>query len=417
MDLTLTDGERAFQQECREFMQAEAPRGRVPYDESGRWVEESKRWQRTLAEGRWAVPGWPGQWGGRNATPVELMLYEHELAAIHPPRAINVIGTGWGGAALLRHGSEAQKQRYLPHIPAADEVWCQLFSEPDAGSDLAALSSRATRQPDGSYRLDGQKVWSSIAMHADRGILLARTDPEARKHQGISCFVLDMHAPGITIRPIKQITGESDFNEVFFDDVPIPESDRIGHEGEGWTVAITTLMAERIGLSAGEGTLWGTGPTWQDVLDLYHRRRDAGLLPEGDQGAALRDEMARLHVQSEALRLTGLRLLSSLAHGELPAAHQGGRLANAGLGGVPPTARASAQIMSVRKLASDIWGQDVHEAVWRLLGPHALASRGEPEAVDDAAWQRAYLFARALTIGGGTTEVQKDILARRVLGL
>jgi alkylation response protein AidB-like acyl-CoA dehydrogenase len=394
MDLTLTAAERAFQAECRAFMQASAPRHRVPIDDGGAWVEQSRQWQRTLADGGWAVPGWPKRWGGREATPVELMLYEHELAAVHPPRAINVIGTGWGGAALLRHGTEQQQARYLPPIPAADEVWCQLFSEPNAGSDLASLQTRAIPQEDGSYRIEGQKIWSSIARHADRGILLARTDPQARKHQGISCFVLDMHAPGITIRPITQITGESDFNEVFFDGVPVGAEDRIGQEGEGWTVAITTLMAERIGLSAGEGTLWGTGPTWADVLQLWRRRAEAGLLPAGDQGAALRDEMARLHIEGEALRLTGLRLLSSVAGGGLPAAQ-----------------------MSVRKLASDIWGQDVHEAVWRLLGPAALASPGEAEAVDDGAWQRAYLFARALTIGGGTTEVQKDILARRVLGL
>ncbi len=394
MDLTLTASERAFQEECRAFMQANAPGERVPYDSSDAWVEPSKRWQRTLAAGGWAVPGWPARWGGRDATPVELMLYEHELAAIHPPRAINVIGTGWGGAALLRHGTPEQQAKYLPKIPAADEVWCQLFSEPDSGSDLASLSSRATRQPDGSYRLDGQKIWSSIARHARRGILLARTDSTLAKHQGISCLVLDMESPGITVRPIKQITGESDFNEVFFDGVRIEESDRIGREGEGWTVAITTLLAERIGLSAGEGTLWGTGPTWADVLQLWRRRAEQGRIPTGAEGAALRDEMARLHVEGEALRLTGLRLLSSVARGGLPAAQ-----------------------MSVRKLASDIWGQEVHEAVWRLLGPDALAAQGEPEAVDDAAWQRAYLFARALTIGGGTTEVQKDILARRILGL
>ena len=387
MDLTLTDAERDFQAECRAFMQANVPAERVPYDDSGAWVAQSKQWQRTLAEGRWAVPGWPEEYGGRAATPVELMLYEHELAAVHPPRAINVIGTGWGGAALLRHGTPEQKQKYLPRIPAADEIWCQLFSEPNAGSDLASLQTRATRQPDGSYRIDGQKVWSSIAMHADRGLLLARTDATVPKHQGVSCFVLDMHAPGITIRPIRQITGESDFNEVFFDGVPVAEADRIGREGEGWTVAITTLMAERVGLSAGEGTLWGTGPTWDDVLALWRQRHEAGLLPDGEAGAALRDEMARLHVQGEALRLTGLRLLSSVARGGLPAAQ-----------------------MSVRKLASDIWGQDVHEAVWRMLGPAALVD-------DDPVWQRAYLFARALTIGGGTTEVQKDILARRILGL
>ena len=389
MDLTLSESERSFQAECREFMQRSVPEKRVPYDDSGAWVEQSKAWQRTLAEGRWAVPGWPRQFGGREATPVELMLYEHELAAVRPPRAINVIGTGWAGAALLRHGSDAQKQRYLPRIPAADEIWCQLFSEPNAGSDLASLQSRAVLDENGNYRITGQKIWSSIAMHARRGILLARTDSSAAKHHGISCFVLDMHAPGITIRPIRQITGESDFNEVFFDDVPVPASDRIGGEGEGWTVAITTLMAERIGLSAGEGTLWGTGPTWNDVLNLWHARKQHDALPVGADGAALRDEMARLHIEGEALRLTGLRLLSDVARGGLPGAQ-----------------------MSVRKLASDIWGQQVHEAVWRLLGPQALVAEG-----DDSAWQRAYLFARALTIGGGTTEVQKDILARRILGL
>jgi alkylation response protein AidB-like acyl-CoA dehydrogenase len=389
MDLTLSDSERAFQQECREFMQRSVPTQRVPYDDSDAWVEQSKQWQRTLAAGRWAVPGWPEQYGGREATPVELMLYEHELAAIHPPRAINVIGTGWAGAALLRHGTEQQKQRYLPRIPAADEIWCQLFSEPNAGSDLAALQTKATKTPGGDYTIDGQKIWSSIAMHADRGILLARSDSAAAKHHGISCFVLDMHAPGITIRPIRQITGESDFNEVFFDGVHIPAGDRIGAEGEGWTVAITTLMAERVGLSAGEGTLWGTGPTWADVLALWQRRKATGALPGGVNRAALRDEMARLHVEGEALRLTGLRLLSDVARGGLPAVQ-----------------------MSVRKLASDIWGQQVHEAVWRMLGPQAMVAEG-----DDAQWQRAYLFARALTIGGGTTEVQRDILARRILGL
>jgi alkylation response protein AidB-like acyl-CoA dehydrogenase len=394
MDLTLTADERAFQAECRDFMRRSAAEQRAPQDGGDAWVEQSKQWQRTLAAGRWAVPGWPEQFGGRQATPVELMLYEHELASVHPPRAINVIGTGWAGAALLRHGTDEQRQRYLPPIPAADEVWCQLFSEPNAGSDLAALQTRATRGPDGGYRIDGQKIWSSLAQVADRGILLARTDSSAAKHHGISCFVLDMHAPGISIRPIAQITGERDFNEVFLDGVTIPENDRIGAEGEGWTVAITTLMAERIGLSAGEGTLWGTGPTWADVLDLWQRRKQQGRINATPDTAALRDEMARLHIQGEALRLTGLRLLSDVARGGLPAAQ-----------------------MSVRKLASDIWGQDVHEAVWHLLGPEALVAPGQPEAGDDAAWQRAYLFARALTIGGGTTEVQKDILARRILGL
>src|SRR5207245_1388775 len=200
------------------------------------------------------------------AGPVQLMLYEAELARARAPRGVNVIGTGWGGAALLRHGTPEQRQRLLPPIPAGDEIWCQLFSEPGAGSDLASLTTRAT-------------------------------------------------------------------------------------------------SAERVGLSAGEGTLWGQGPTFADVLALWRGRRDAGLLPPGDAGAALRDEMARLHIEGEALRMTGLRLLSAVARGEVPAAE-----------------------MSVRKLASDLWGQQVHDAVWQLLGVEAQLGPGEPRAVGEGAW-------------------------------
>jgi alkylation response protein AidB-like acyl-CoA dehydrogenase len=426
MDLQLTAAEIAFRDELRGFL-ATMPTERAPLTDEAARLEDSLRWQRLLAEGGWAVPGWPRRWGGRDAGPVELMLYEHELARIHPPRSINTIGTGWGGAALLRHGTDAQQQRYLPKIPAADEIWCQLFSEPNAGSDLASLSTRATRvDVDGGYRIVGQKVWSSIAQVAHRGLLLARTDTAVAKHEGISCFVLDMHAPGVTVRPIRQITGEADFNEVFFDNVVVPEDDRLAREGEGWSVAITTLLAERVGLTAGEGTLWGSGPTFADVLDLWHRRRAAGKLPGGATGAALRDEMARLHIEGQALRLTGLRLLSAVAHegeagsarpevrGESPLVRGVDRAGSArpGVRGESPLV-----MMSVRKLASDVWGQQVHDAVWRLLGPEALLSPESGRAADGGAWQRAFLFARALTIGGGTTEVQRNILARRILGL
>jgi alkylation response protein AidB-like acyl-CoA dehydrogenase len=405
MDLQLTDAEIAFRDELREFL-AGMPAERAPLTDEAARFRESVRWQRLLAGGGWAVPGWPKRWGGRAAGPVELMIYEQELGRVHPPRAINTIGTGWGGAALLRHGSEEQQLRYLPKIPAADEIWCQLFSEPNAGSDLASLTTRAGRI-DGGYRIDGQKVWSSIAQVAGRGLLLARTDPSAAKHEGISCFVLDMHAPGVTVRPIRQITGEQDFNEVFFDGVFVPEDDRLAGEGEGWKVAITTLLAERVGLTAGEGTLWGSGPTFADVLDLWRRRRDAGRLPPGQMGATLRDEIARLHIEGQALRLTGLRLLSAVARSD-PSP-----------GSARPEVRGESPLvmMSVRKLASDVWGQQVHDAVWRLLGPEAMLSAESGRAVDGGAWQRAFLFARALTIGGGTTEVQRNILARRILGL
>ena len=393
MDLTLTAGELAFRDELRSWTEANVPAERAPLTDDSARLDEMRAWQRTLASGRWAVPGWPQLLGGRDAGPVELMLYEHELARVRAPRAINSIGTGWGGAAVLRHGTAEQQQRLLAPVPSGDEIWCQLFSEPEAGSDLASLTTRATRE-NGHWRIEGQKVWSSYAHISDRGLLLARTEPDLPRHSGITCFILDMHQDSVTCRQIRQMTGERDFNEVFFDGAVVDDSDRVGQPGEGWAVAITTLMAERVGLCAGEGTLWGGGPTFADVLDLWRRRRDAGSLPDGDGRRLLRDEMAQLYIQGEALRLTGLRLLSGVARGHLPAAE-----------------------MSVRKLASDVWGQAVHECVARLLGPASQLEPGSVNAVDGGGWERAYLFARALTIGGGTTEVQKDILARRILGL
>jgi 3-oxochol-4-en-24-oyl-CoA dehydrogenase len=390
VDLTLDARETAFRDELRGWLEDHVPKERLAGVDEHRRLDQMRAWQRTLAEGRWAVPGWPERLGGRDAGPVELAIYEQELGRAHAPRALNSIGTGWGGAAVLRHGTAEQQDRLLPPVPAGDEVWCQLFSEPNAGSDLASLTTRAVRV-DGGWRVEGQKVWSSYAHIADRGILLARTDPAAPRHAGITCFIVDMHQDEITARPIRQITGDADFNEVFFDGALISDQDRVGAEGEGWAVAITTLMSERVGLAAGEGTLWGGGPTFADVLDLWRRRRGSDELSDG---VLLRDEVARLAIEGEALRLTGLRLLSGVARGEVPAAE-----------------------MSVRKLGSDIWGQDVHEAVQHLLGPQGQLEPDSLGAVDGGSWERAYLFSRALTIGGGTTEVQKDILARRILGI
>ena len=365
----------------RAFAARHAPRGVYPPD-----------WNRRLAEAGYVVPHWPRPWG-LDATPAEQLEIDEVVRELRVPRPMNPIGIGWAGPTLLVAGSDEQRARWLPGILDGSQIWCQLFSEPEAGSDLAGLATKAVRDGD-EFVVNGHKVWTTLAHIARFGILLARTDPDAPAHAGISCFVLDMHAPGIEVRPIRQITGESDFNEVFFDSVPVPESDRIGAEGEGWAVAVTTLLAERVGLTAGEGTLWGNGPRFADVLDLWRRRRDAGLLPDGAERDVLRHELARLAIESEAIRLTGLRLLSAAARGDTPLT-----------------------MISVRKLASDVFGQEVHDAVWRLIGADAQLTPESGRAVDGGAWQRSFLFARALTIGGGTTEVQRTILARRILGL
>jgi alkylation response protein AidB-like acyl-CoA dehydrogenase len=342
-------------------------------DTSKRGRLAGREWQRRLAEGGWGAPAWPVEHGGRGAGPFENHLIGQELSRAGAPGSIAVIGTGWAGPAIIAHSSEEQKQRFLPPILNGDEIWCQLFSEPDAGSDLAALRTQAERT-DGGWKVKGQKIWTSYAKESDYGILLARTDPDSRRQDGITCFAFPMRqaAGRLEIRPIKQMDGRATFNEVFFNGADVPADHVIGEVGGGWAVAITTLMNERTNLSTGMGTLWGDGPTLADLLSLARR---------SDLTPMQRQQVADLHILSEAIRLTAYRMLST-----------------------------SGVAASVTKLASDRWGQRVNELAVELLGMDGLV-------MDDRGWQRAFLFAPALTIGGGTTEVQKNILAQRVLGL
>jgi alkylation response protein AidB-like acyl-CoA dehydrogenase len=282
-------------------------------------------------------------------------------------------------------GTEAQKQRYLLQLLAGEELWCQLFSEPGAGSDLASLSTRAVRDGD-EWVVNGQKIWTSLAQFARYGILIARTDSRVSKHRGISYFICPMDTPGITIRPIIEMTGAHTFNEVFFDDVRLPVDSLVGAPGDGWMLAKVTLGNERVSLSSG-GALWGRGPTAADLLDLV---RAQGGVTDG----VLRQRLARLHIEAEVLRLIRLRTVSAAVRGQAPG----------------PEA-------SIRKVLADEHGQHVMAVAKELAGASGMLADAGPLGAPADLWAYGFLFAPALTVGGGTGEVQRNIIGERVLGL
>ena len=330
------------------------------------------------------VPHWPRPWG-LGADAVHQLIVDDELRRAGVSRPVNPIGIGWGGPTLVHAGSEAQKERYLPPMLAGEEMWCQLFSEPGAGSDLANLSTRAVRDGD-TYVVNGQKIWTSFGHVAKFGILIARTDPDAPKHQGISYFICPMDLPGIDVRPIIEMTGLHTFNEVFFDDVRIPAENLVGDENQGWALAKVTLGNERVSLSSG-GALWGNGPSAFDLLDLV--RKAGGV---GD--AVLRQRLAALYCEAEILRLIRLRTVTAAVQGR------------------PPGPEAS-----VRKALADEHGQHVMGLAKDLAGTAGLLSTAGPLGERDGSWNYGFLFAPALTVGGGTSEVQRNIIGERVLGL
>jgi len=346
---------------------------------------------RQLAERGLVAPHWPEPWG-LGADPALQLVVDEELRRAGVRRPENTIGIGWAGPTLLHAGTEEQRSRYLVPLLAADEIWCQLFSEPGAGSDLASLTTRAELDGD-EWIVQGQKVWTSYAHRAQFGILLARTEPDAPKHQGISYFICPMDAPGITVRPLVDMTGAHTFNEVFLDEVRLPRGNLVGERGQGWSLGKVTLANERVSLS-GAGALWGMGPTADDLLDAV---RAAG----GTDNPLLRQRLARVWVEGEILRLLRMRTVA------------------AAVAGVPPGPEAS-----VRKALADDHGQHIMGLARDLAGAAGMLSESGPTpgAVvaggwPDALWSYGFLFAPALTIGGGTSEVQRNIIAERTLGL
>ena len=384
MDLAFTAEERAFAAEVRAWLAANVevpPRFESIADE----VAYGRAWQATLAEARWVGIHWPREYGGRGATPVEVAIFNMEYARSRALQPINRVGINLAGPTLLAHGTEEQKRKWLPAILSAEEIWCQLFSEPDAGSDLASLKTRAVRVDHG-WLVSGQKVWTSYAQFARWGICLARTDPDAAKHAGISYLVVDMTAPGIEVRPLVQITGDAEFNEVFLDEVFVPDDHLVGELHAGWAVANTTLAHER-------GTAF---PFKEQVVhevyldELWQLAHERGLLDDLD----IADGLAQSFVELRVLRLHNWRTLSRLARGVAPGPES-----------------------SITKLAWSDMTQALSARGLDVVGAAAPLWWGANANPGDGFWQRQWLWSKAASIAGGTSEVQRTIIGDRLLGL
>jgi alkylation response protein AidB-like acyl-CoA dehydrogenase len=375
MDLSFTAEEEAFASEIRAWLAAHLePPPAFASDEAE--VAWGRRWQATLADARWVGIHWPSEYGGRGASPVQVALFNTEYSRARAPQLVNRVGVNLAGPTLLAHGTHEQRRRWLAPLLRADEIWCQLFSEPDAGSDLASLTTRATPVA-GGWSVSGQKVWTSYARFARWGICLARTDARAPRHRGISYLVVDMAADGVDIRPLVQITGEAEFNEVFMDEVFVPREHLVGEENNGWAVANTTLAHER-------GTSF---PFKEQVVhevylaELYADAARSGRLDD----PKVSDQLAQAFVELQVLRLHNWRTLSRLARGEAPGPES-----------------------SWVKLAWTDMTQHLSESALDVVGPAApLTGR----------WQRQWLWSKAASIAGGTSEVQRTIIAERLLGL
>jgi alkylation response protein AidB-like acyl-CoA dehydrogenase len=373
-----------FRDELRSWL-SEHPPPSVDVAATLEEAEVLRDWQRTLHSGRWVGIHWPVEYGGRGASLTELAIYNEELARADAPQIPGRAGVSLVGPTLMAHGTEEQRLRWMPRILSADDVWCQLFSEPDAGSDLASLSTRAEKRG-GVYRVTGQKVWSSYARYADWGIALVRTDAQAPPHRGISMLAIPMTAKGVDVRPLRQITGDSEFNEVFLDGVEVPIEHLIGPENEGWRVANTTLANER-----GATFVWKEQVLHEVAIDLLTK----ACVRRGSAGdPRVRQRLAQAWIEVEIFRLHNQRTLTRLARGE--------------------------ELGSESSLVKLFWAgmsQRLSDTAVAVLGADALLMPDDEQAVDRGRWAIALLATRANSIMGGTSEIQRDIIAERLLGL
>ena len=386
MNLNATPAELEFRNELREWLAAHLPQ---PFEgnrseEERAYFEYLKKWQRTVYDGGWAGLSWPREYGGRGAGIIEQALFQEEWARAEAPPLINVLGLSLIGPTIITVGTEQQKKRYLPKILSAEEIWCQGFSEPNAGSDVAALGTKAVRDGD-DFIVNGQKIWTSLAHLSDWCLLLVRTNTEAPKHKGITALLVDLQTPGITVRPLKQMTGESAFNEIFFSNVRVPAENVLGEIDRGWQTAIATLMNERANLGTGSYVIFKRN---LDALIARSRTVKRGATTASND-PVIRQKLAQAYLELEVFRLTNLRALSGMANSKVPGPEG-----------------------SILKLYWSEMNQRIQQTAMETLGPHA-----QLEDFDEGRWVFNYLRARGNTIEAGTSEIQRNIVAERVLGL
>jgi alkylation response protein AidB-like acyl-CoA dehydrogenase len=406
MDFAYTDEDEAFRGELVDWLEENLPKFLAEWAEENEEAESDeaeqqgagsggvmsamerrRAWQRKLNEGRWAAISWPKDWGGREATVTQNVIYSETMARYRTPGIYNANGLWQIGPMIIRWGTDEQKDRWIPNILNADDHWCQGFSEPQAGSDLANLRTTAARDGD-DYVLNGQKIWISSAHIAKWGLFLVRTDPDAisegRKHEGITALIVDLEAPGIDIRPIRDIAGEEMFCEIFFTDARVPVEYRLGGEGEGWLVAMGTLGSERVGTA---GLAIGMRSDLDAMVNLARSVNPAAL-----EDPAMRERIADAHTRIEYTKLLNYRALSKILRQE-----------------------KNWPEVPLAKLQWSYLAQSLAELAVDLLGPSALPSKGSPGAIDGGAWNRLYVFQRYTSIGAGTTEVQKNIIADKAI--
>jgi len=392
MDFNDTPEEAEFRAKARAWLDANAelrhpddPPADVLGERSNpEVIKAAQAWQKKKAEAGWTCITWPKEYGGQGGTSIQNVIWNQEEARYKTPPAIFGIGLGMCGPTILTHGTEEQKQKWIPKMITGEEIWCQLFSEPSAGSDLAGLRSTAVRDGD-DWVVNGQKIWTTGAHFCDWGILVVRHDPTVAKHSGLTYFVVDMHSKGIEVRPITQINGGKGFNEVFFTDVRIPDANRLSEVGNGWRVALTTLMNERASVGG------GGGGSVTDIVKLAKQVELHGRPAIEDP--AVRQRIARFYTRSKGVKMTGNRSLSALSQGKTPGPEASlGKLVGA----------ANAQEMAA-------FAMELQGAAGMLLDPEETAAGGD--------WQQRYLSIPGLRIAGGTDEILRNIISERVLGL
>jgi alkylation response protein AidB-like acyl-CoA dehydrogenase len=391
MDLNLNAEEIKFRDELRAWLDANVPKDWAEWREKP--LEESftymRVWQRKLHEGRWAAVSWPKEYGGRSATLMQTAIFWEEMSRAQAPSMANALGLGLIGPTIIAFGTEAQKKRYIPKILSAEEIWCQGFSEPNAGSDLAGLQTQARLEGD-HYIVNGQKVWTSYGWVGDWCELVVRTDPNLPKHKGLTVLLVDMKSPGVEVRPLRQITGESEFNELFFRDVRVPVENVLGKVNDGWDVAVSTLMYERGSYGARLHLMFKR--SIERLIELSRTIQKNGQPAACDP--LTRQKLAQLYAEVEIMRLNQLRAFSRITATGVPGPEG-----------------------SILKIFWSELNQRLQQVAQELMGPYGQLVTGDRRAVDKGIWSYGYLRTRGNTIEAGTSEVQRNIIGHFVLGL